>query len=199
MLHSLKHRIGRIITAAAVLVTAACGTDSPVAPQIEETDAPAVTVVPSMEGLFAKQTSGTTVKVLQWKQELKQPITKSATVGPLGGIVGLPVVGYSLIVPPLALTKATKITITAIPGKAVAFEFAPHGLKFKLPVVFMLDLFSTQHKLGSPLMGGYFTGVDQIDPKKGTANVIEQITTKLTGTLLIFPIKHFSGYLVSCA
>ena len=98
----------------------------------------------------------------------------SATVGPLGGTLSLPGAGLLVVVPPLALSSRQTITVTAVAGSNVAYEFAPHGLKFNLPLVVTQNLGVTQagaNGLVNPLslFARLLPRLDQADVDHGIA------------------------------
>src|SRR5215203_3992496 len=77
----------------------------------------------------------TTMNVVTRDTPLAATQSASATIGISGGQISLPGVGLTVIVPAFAVTSSTTITVTAVAGNAVAYEFAPHGLQFNVPVV----------------------------------------------------------------
>jgi hypothetical protein len=113
----------------------------------------------------------------------------------LGGVIRLPDAGLTVVVPALALSSRQLITVTALAGNDVAYEFAPHGLKFPVPLVATQDLGSTQVGAGlldpSLLFVGYFT-----DATKDNV-VSELLNVGVSAGVAVFPIWHFSGYIVA--
>lgn len=133
---------------------------------------------------------------------LQQDISVSAVIGNAGGTISIPDAGLTLVVPPGAVTSNTKFTATALAGRLVAYEFEPHGTKFAVPLKFNQDLrkVSLLAALTSPLMdGAYFTDEGKLNQTLGLAAVTELLpaTVDLLQGRVSFPIKHFSGYLVS--
>ena len=133
---------------------------------------------------------------------LQQDISVSAVIGKAGGTISIPDAGLTLVVPPGAVTSNTKFTATALAGRLVAYEFEPHGTKFAVPLKFSQDLrkVSLLAALTSPLMdGAYFTDEGKLNQTLGLATVTELLpaTVDLLQGRVSFPIKHFSGYLVS--
>ena len=129
-------------------------------------------------------------------------ISVSAVIGKAGGTMTIPDAGLTLVVPAGAVTANTKFTATALAGRVVAYEFEPHGTKFAVPLKFTQDLrkVSLLSALTAPLMNGaYFTDSGNIDQGLGLALVSELLpaTVDLLHSRVTFPIKHFSGYLVS--
>ena len=141
----------------------------------------------------------TTVTTLRRVVPLSGDVTRSATFGFDGGSLAIPEAGFTLTVPRGAFYVPTTITVTAIEGSAVAYEFAPHGLKPSKKLIFSQDLGST---LGAGLLGAFYKGAyfesrDEIDQASGTALVHEIIGTVFDPLAIRFPLSHFSGYLVA--
>jgi len=90
------------------------------------------------------------------------------------------------------------VSVTALPGSNVAYEFEPHGLVFQKPVTVAQDLGITevlQNLLGAQgLEGAYFADASQLGD--GTVAAQEEIpaTVELLRLRMTFPIRHFSGY-----
>ena len=133
---------------------------------------------------------------------LQTDISVSAVIGTAGGTISIPEAGLTLVVPPGAVTANTNFTATALAGRLVAYEFEPHGTTFAVPLQFTQDLrkVSLLGALTSPLMdGAYFTDEGKLNQTLGIAAVSELLpaTVDLLRGRVGFPIKHFSGYLVS--
>jgi hypothetical protein len=133
---------------------------------------------------------------------LSTNISVSAVIGKSGGTLTIPDAGLTLVVPAGAVTSNTKFTATALAGRVVAYEFEPHGTKFAVPLQFTQDLrkVSLLSTLTAPLMdGAYFTDSGNINQTLGVALVTELLpaTVDLLRARVTFPVKHFSGYLVS--
>ena len=139
--------------------------------------------------------SPTTVTPLKRTTTLATSVSASAYIGPLGGVITVPGTGLTVVVPALALSSKQLITVTALPGNDVAYEFAPHGLKFPVPLIATQSLSSTEAGTGlidpKSLFVGYFT-----DATKD--NVIsELLNVGISAGTAVFPIWHFSGYIVA--
>jgi ZU5 domain-containing protein len=133
---------------------------------------------------------------------LAKDISVSAVIGKAGGTLTIPDAGLTLVVPAGAVTSNTKFTATALAGRVVAYEFEPHGTRFATPLQLTQDLrkVSLLAALTSPLMdGAYFTDRSNVNQALGLALVSELLpaTVDLLHSRVTFPIKHFSGYLVS--
>jgi hypothetical protein len=184
----MRSRLLIPILAAALL--ASCSTsEGPVAP--------APTAAPSSPELLLKGiiTEPTTVTSLKRTTPLATSVSASAYVGPLGGVISVPGTGLTVVIPALALSSKQLITITALPGSDVAYEFAPHGLKFPVPLIATQKLNNTDAGTGlldpKLLFAGYFA--DQTQPNV----VTELLNVSISAGTAVFPIWHFSGYIVA--
>lgn len=137
------------------------------------------------------------VKPLLRNTPLAAPITVSKTIGILGGSISIPQAGLSVVVPPLAVTKSTVFSITALAGSNVAYTFAPHGITFTTPLLATQNLANTQVALGLvdplSLSVGYFTDDSNVKSVTELLNVNVNLLN-LTSTVTIW---HFSGYMWS--
>ena len=143
----------------------------------------------------------TTVTALQWATPLANDISRSAVIGPAGGSISISELGFRLNVPAGAVDAPTNITVTAVAGSTVAYEFAPHGLIFEERPTFVqqLQYVSLPGSVLSLVMhGAYFESRDDLFAD-GTAAITELIPTRLDFFPLRvrFSIKHFSGYIVA--
>ena len=134
-------------TITAALLAYGCANDSITAPASTPVAA-AAAASPSLLGSLLGQT--TTVTPLLRKTPITS-VTASATIGPLGGVLALPSAGLTVVVPPLAVTTATKMSVTAVAGSSVAYEFEPHGIKFTVPLVATQSLKGTQAQSGGSI------------------------------------------------
>lgn len=133
---------------------------------------------------------------------LATDISVSAVIGQQGGTITIPEAGLTLVVPPNAVSSDVKFTATALAGRAVAYDFQPHGTKFAVPLSFEQDLRKTSLLTTSTapvLDGAYFADKAQINRQTGLGlvNEIVPATVDLQRFRVGFPIDHFSGYLVS--
>lgn len=164
------------------------------------------------------QTITTTVSkllfpVVQRQAALARPITATKVISASGGSISLPDAGMTITFARGALTTATVITVTADAGKAVSYEFAPHGIQFSAPVTITQDMSGTTlvNNVGAAasISGGY-TANGLSDIIGGLVAKIAEIL-KATTTIVIgadgkahlgtssFIIKHFSGYVLISA
>jgi hypothetical protein len=135
------------------------------------------------------------------KTELSAPITVSAEIGRKGGWLQIPQVGFALYVPERVLKKNVRFSVTALPGKVVAFEFEPHGMQFPDPlyIVQSLDSVDVSGKDISKFEVAYFANSSQVNQADQTAIINEFLPIFFEADHKVFyaPIKHFSGYLIS--
>lgn len=141
--------------------------------------------------------------VVTWDAPLTSAPSASAQIGVLGGVITLPETGLTVTVPAFAVPSTTTITVTAVPGNAVAYEFEPHGLRFNAPVMVRQNLSGTSASAQTGLIpgvlyGGYFADVSALDQLNGTALVDEILRVSIDRALgsATFSILHFSGYLL---
>jgi hypothetical protein len=142
-------------------------------------------------GPRSRETTGTTV---------------SKRIGDKGGVIEFNDLGVRIIFPRGALSERTRITADVFGGSAVAFEFAPHGLTFRVPVEIRIDRGSpllsryegfedgggeAHYALGD-LVGVYFLG----NPATGVTP-LETLPMYVDGTEVVLEISHFSGYAVA--
>jgi hypothetical protein len=116
----------------------------------------------------------------------------------LGGTISIPEAGLTIVVPAFALTSTTLISVTALAGSDVAYEFAPHGTTFLVPVVATQSLAGTQAGNGGSinplsLFVGYFPDDNNILSVTETLN----INVNLVNQVGVFSISHFSGYILA--
>jgi len=147
-----------------------------------------------------------TVVTLSRTLLLTQDVSQSAIIGPEGGTIEIPASGGRVIFPPGALTTSMRIMMTAKAGWSLAYEFAPHGITFAVPVIVEQSLSTVLSSLGGgrSLQAGYYP--DDLDPVLvGTRQSLARVT-ELRQVLLDrptdprvarFSISHFSGYIMS--
>ena len=194
MISTMKRAVAVLL---GIAMAVACG-DAPVAPSRpnQVTD-----VGPS---LGKRSSGGETVPVLERTRALREIHSTTVVVGPEGGEIALPKTGFRMRIPAGALAVPTAISATAYKGKAVAYEFGPHGLQFLAPVVVEQDLAGTTAERNADiqalLSAGYYAGgTTSIDDSAGTAVVSERMPARLSNDLtsVMFDITHFSGYIIA--
>jgi|SRR5215831_9521556 len=196
----MRRRILLLSTALVAVVAAACvSTDIPTAPSGPAGSVPAEATEAnaSLTNLLGLA-NPIEVTPLQRTTPLASSVSTSATVGPLGGTLSLPGAGLLVVVPPLAVSSKQTITVTAVAGSNVAYEFAPHGLKFNVPLVVTQNLSLTQasrNGLVSPLslFAGYFP--DSTKPTSITEQL--NVNVNLLNSVATFTVWHFSGYILA--
>ena len=218
MLISLR-RAGLVSAALLSLVFTGCSPDTVAAPTL--TAPSAVIQTPSMQpggdasqnllgGLLGTVTGTldavtstlglTNANGVLRTRPLAQPITARKTIGREGGTLSIPDAGITVIVPYGALDRDTEITMTARAGYLLAYDFEPHGVTFRVPLVFRQSLNNTNAGLLSPLSLklGYYEDPSLLGKTTAlVSEVIGGVTSILTRTFTA-PIKHFSGYIVIC-
>ena len=148
--------------------------------------------------------------VVQRKQALAHPIRVTHMIGVAGGSIAIPQAGLTITFARGAVLKSTPITVTADSGRAVSYEFGPHGTQFYAPVTIQQDMSLTTlaDKPGAApgIQGGYTANGLQDIVGGLLARVAELL--KATTTIVIgrdgkahlgtssFIIKHFSGYIL---
>ena len=141
----------------------------------------------------------TTVTTLQRAVPLLADVSASATIGPDGGTIAIPEAGFRLDVPKNALSQPTTITVTAVAGSTVAYEFEPAGTTFAKRLVVSQDLSLTTILpvvTGTQFTGAYFLSRDEILGTTATVHELEPTSVDLTTLTARFTIGHFSGYLL---
>jgi hypothetical protein len=183
-----------------LVLASACSTEQPTAP------ATAPAIQPTAQSADLLGSVGTLLGDLHLVTGLKRttplaaPITVSKTIDSRGGVLSIPQAGVTVVVPYGALTRATTITMTARAGYLVAYDFAPHGITFARPLVFTQRLSGTNASLLSApfLKLAYYNDPSLLGALTATVSeLIGGVSNLLTWTFSA-PIKHFSGYLVTC-
>lgn len=137
--------------------------------------------------------------VLRRSTPLAHDVTVVGVVGPEGGRLDVAEAGVTLVIPAGALTRPTRITMTALAGDATAVEFAPHGLEFDIPARIHVRAEGTgaegtlwRTPNGTTLdsfLGVYFEGRAGVG-----AEPLETIPTFVLDGAIVFEVEHFSGY-----
>jgi hypothetical protein len=146
----------------------------------------------------------TRMDVVTWDTPVTTAQSASAVIGFFGGQISLPSLGLTVTVPALAVTSPTTITVTAVPGTVVAYEFEPHGIQFNVPVIVSQSLSGTSASqsngiIPGVLYGGYFADVSAISQLNATSLVDEILRVSIDRVLgsATFSVVHFSGYLLA--
>lgn len=163
---------------------------------------------------FFKTAPGPGIVALRSSHSRKRATSVSKRIGPRGGVIELRNLGVRIYFPRGALSERTRVTVRALGGSVVGFEFGPHGLIFDVPVEIRIDQGSPlladvqnlqdladleDHEFGdgspnrrSGLVGVYFLG----DPATGVIP-LETLPMYMDGDDLVLEIMHFSGYAVA--
>lgn len=205
------HRSGRLVVLAASgwFVSACTDNIGPTAPAqvasaVADQVAQASLASPASQGngnASSAQSNGKTrVSVLTRRSDLKRDYLVAGDIGPAGGSLRIAEAGVTISFPPNAVSQKTRITMRALAGKAVAYEFEPHGLNFAVRPTIEQDLEKTNWKqvVKGNVEGVYFADPASLDRQLSEADADEffLISTKGEETLS-FSVPHFSGYLVS--
>ena len=159
---------------------------------------------------------GDTVTVVQRNRPLEQDIVVTQSIGRNGGTIEIRDAGLTVTfprgaVPVSAEGELVEITVTALAGNQVAYEFEPHGIVFEVPVQIEQHVRftnvspSANARLGSASAADEPTGAYFPDRSAllgdGTAVVTEfqetTAPTTLNGAKFRWQIEHFSGYLLA--
>jgi hypothetical protein len=176
------------LAVAAACAASACG-DQPTDPTVASTAPATLSRTEEVVGLLKRT------------EPLPDGLSASAVIGPRGGQLFIPRAGLRLDFPSGAVTVPTRITVTALGGRNVAYRFEPHGLVFKLPVSLEQNLRNTEawkSPLADAVQGSYFERL-LVDRTESFAKSLERRGGKLKNSrgFLEFTIEHFSGYMVS--
>lgn len=178
-----------------MLAGAACGDSTPLPTSPRDVAAQSELIGDLSTGL-----GEVLVAPLHRSASLEAPISWSFTAGPEGASSSNAAAGLSISVPQGALVESVTITVTALPGTAVAYAFAPHGLTFLKKVQLTQSLDGTTAGAITSLMpsGAHFPG-DEPEYVDGLAVVNELVSARinLLQNSVSFPITHFSGWIVA--
>ena len=184
MLQMLRARSGMLLVAAGLL--GACADDHPLPsasgtrPSLEIVGSPAVASVLTREAALAED------------------ITVTALIGEEGGSLRISEAGLKVDVPKGAVTgEPIALSVTALAGQMVAYEFGPHGTVFNVPLQVEQKLKGTNwHKQRDPMVAeaGYFADRSQLNHELNTAVVDEFLPANVDvgKSKLRFDISHFS-------
>jgi hypothetical protein len=178
---------------AAALTVSACATDNSTAPSA--VTPPRTASNSLLGGLLGAPVQTKTRTPLLRTNPLPTSQTTSAKIGVLGGVLSLPGAGLTVVVPPLALLSPTTITVNALAGANVAYEFSPHGLKFALPLVVTQNLKGTRatpELLSLGLSLGYFPDASHVT----SVTELLSVNVDLLGLTAVSTVWHFSGYIL---
>ena len=195
-----------LLTLAAVVslgAIAACADAPGTAPQIAGTPSEFLGIpgTGTIDSAIATVSSPIVSTALRRTTPLATDLTATALIGDAGGVIAIPAAGVRLEIPRGALRTSTQITVRALAGSLVAYEFGPHGKQFKRSLRITQDLAGTNwlqvNLLG--LEAVYFKDKSQVDQVTGTITVDEVLPAMLDllRGRVGFEVQHFSGYAVS--
>jgi hypothetical protein len=176
------------LIAAALLVLAGlgCSSRSPITPDV---GGPQQTSDPGIATAHRPGAATTFQSEPQWYT------VASKTVKPLmGGTVSGS--RYSVLVPPLALSKSTAISIREYSPDVLDFELLPHGTQFLTPVTVTVDYQGTSLDPASPNYDGGLPLLLWLNPSTGLWELVPGVDNPLTKTYTVL-LSHFSRYAVS--
>jgi hypothetical protein len=155
------------------------------------------------QGVNVKQKD--VVKPLLRSSAVTKKFEVSQVIGPRGGEISIPSLGFKIQFPPGVVATNTQIRVVVKPGAEVAYEFYPH-MTFRMPVSVFQDLAFTNAAnnvaLQNSIIGAYFPGELESafeNGNRGRVNVEELRAVNLDATRkkFWFTVDHFSGYLAS--
>jgi hypothetical protein len=142
-----------------------------------------------------------TVVVLQRAKPLYSNVTQAKLIGSGGGQITIPSAGLTLTVPSGAVDYPILVSVTALSGRGVAYEFGPAG-SFKKPLTVKQDLsVTTIDPRTLPYLkfsGGYFkTRQNLLSSLLAIVFELLPATTNASNGTVQFNVTHFSGYLIA--
>ncbi|HEY4305367.1 MAG TPA: hypothetical protein VGM82_12905 [Gemmatimonadaceae bacterium] len=196
-------------TAAIVAALAACSdTNSPAtSPAVSRAADDAVSrAIAKAQEVAAPIPDATVAQSLLRTTPLANEIVVTKVIPQNGGVIDVPGADFRLEVPKGAFRgPSMTFTVHAIAGSAVAYDFEPHGSEFLVPLRYVQRLGSTNWGHLPPMPpgfnpdvnGAYFPAAGMVDPATGIAVVTEMFQITYSPGEISFPIRHFSGYLIS--
>ena len=184
-------RLRVLLGAAAIAVAAACSSESTTAPAELDVAARAGPLPPGQ----ARKAVG-----LERLTAESRPLTVSKLFTARdGGTLALSDLNVKLTIPKGALPRDTMtITMTALPGAMVVYEFAPHGTVFRTPLILSHKLKGTKYDpTKDGRFGGHFTDRSKVDNLKRLVRITETMSPFIANGSFNFKIGHFSGWMVS--
>lgn len=192
---SLTRHVSIVALAVAAYGVSACSAERVAGPSMERAHS---TLIASTTTTL----SSTLTKVtgLRWSKSATASAT-SKVIGAAGGTLTA-AGGLTLTVPKGAVSKNTTFTVTRLAGNVVAYDFAPHGVSFALPLQITQSTAGTNfstYALSAFVRGGYFKENSLLDQLAGTALISEfrPATVAQDRSTVKFTVNHFSGYMVS--
>lgn len=207
---SRSKQIATSIVAVLTAILAACSNaaspsltapDHSVDPGVEQAVANARALSSTIPGSFVAQG-------LLRDRSLPEAITVTKVISSEGGTVDIPAADFQLQIPRGAVDAPLSISVTALRGTVIAYDFQPHDATFAAPLKFVQRLNHTSLRgaarpsdAESDVGLANFSDPSMIDPVTGIGvasdSVPSQIRPRLNGNLLSFMIWRFSGYMAS--
>lgn len=181
----------------ALVVGASVGCHDQTSPLAPEGGAGARAITPPVPQIDRADALSNALYPLRRNTPIARGTSWSFVATPAGTLNRNASAGLTIIVPAGAVTTNTTITVTTVGGDLMAYRFEPHGVHFRVPLVFVQDLRGAMNATGS-ITGAYFAGdVPQIDPTSHRLSFSEIEPTfsddrAHTATMLV---SHFSGYI----
>lgn len=199
----MSSSIRRFGALALALTLAACSADQVTAPpqQMQAPEAaPSASLLGGLLGTVTSVLHLTTNEAIQRTKPLPAPITVTKTIGYYGGTLSIPAAGVTVTVPRGALSRNTVITMTARAGSLVAYDFSPHGITFNKPLSFSQSLKGTNVGiLQLPFLQlSYYEDASLLGDVTAVVSELVGGVLNLLDWTFTAPIKHFSGYVVTC-
>ena len=188
-MRSFSHRVP---VAALVLTLVACA-DTPLPTQAPE----------SPESAFFSRPPAPGFDAVARLVPLEQELVVSRTIGTEGGRLEIAEAGVTFVVPEGALSRPVEITMTALAGREMAFDFQRHALRCRRRTTIEVRVGSTAAAGRLPadgpaavrgaglerFLGVYFDG----DPAEGV-EPLETLPAYRSRDAVAFDVNHFSGY-----
>ncbi len=138
---------------------------------------------------------------LERKEALADTVSATFIVTKAGGVFTVPGTGLDIWVQANTVSGDFPLTVKALPGKVVAYEFGPSGTKFPKSLIMIQDLKGTNYdsRVGATFDAGYFSSLGDVDAVRGTALIKERLQNMFDAESgkFYFAVNHFSGYMVS--
>ncbi len=109
-----------------------------------------------------------------------------------GATIDIPAADFELQIPRGAVAAPLMITVTALPGEAIAYDFEPHNATFAEPLRLVQRLNHTHVADSSDA-----SMIDQAGIAVASDSVASQAKPGVNGDLLSFMLRRFSGYMAS--
>lgn len=203
-------RIQRMAVVVAAGVTAILGACSDAAaPTASAAEKEVARAVISAKRIAASLPEGVVAQGLLRNRPLLSTISVTKEISNNGGTIDVPEAGFELVVPAGAFAAPRMmITVRALEGATVAYDFEPRDAVFLTPLRFVqktahtnLGTATVPPGFAPQLSGAYFPNGSMIDPLTGVAVVTEILSPsqgfEYDGSQIAFDVWHFSGYMIS--